>query len=157
MRPARYGAALLLLCAAAAASAQEFGVYLACSGTVEANGRVMQAHLDLALRRNNSTALIQRSDVLPVGERLKFETSPVFYSMVFNAPARSSVVYYDWIRGALFVWEPDLLKLRTTRISVNRQTAALQGEMIDGSGAQLGRMKMRCDPKDNESVPEPKF
>lgn len=139
------------------AAAQEFGIYLLCSGTVEAKGKSMAAHLDLAMRRNNQTALVQRSDVLPVGERFKFETSPAYYSMVFRAPARGSVVYYDWIRGSLFVWDPDLQKLQTTRLSVNRQTAVLEGEMLDGSQQVLGRLKMRCQPKSNEDMPEPKF
>ena len=139
------------------AVAQEFGLYLLCSGTVEAKGKSQPAHLDMAMRRNNQTALIQRSDVLPVGERMKFETSPTFYSMVFNAPARGSVVYYDWIRGALFVWNPDLQKLHTIRLSVDRQSAALQGEMRDGQGAILGRLKMQCQPKDNDTVETPKF
>jgi len=139
------------------AAAQEFGLYLLCSGTVEAKGKVLPAHLDLAMRRNNGTALIQRSDVLPVGERMKFETSPAFYSMVFLAPTRGSVVYYDWIRGALFVWNPDLQKMHSVRLSVDRQSAALQGEMRDGQGTILGRLMMKCQPKDNDSVESPKF
>lgn len=139
------------------AEAQEFGLYLLCSGTVEAKGKTMPAHLDLAMRRNNSTALIQRSDVLPVGERMKFDTSPAFYSMVFNAPTRGSVVYYDWIRGALFVWNPDLQNMHSARLSVDRQSAALQGEMRDGQGVILGRLKMTCQPKDNDTVETPKF
>jgi hypothetical protein len=139
------------------AAAQEFGLYLLCSGTVEAKGKVLPAHLDLAMRRNNGTALIQRSDVLPVGERMKFETSPAFYSMVFLAPMRGSVVYHDWIRGALFVWNPDLQKMHSVRLSVDRQSAALQGEMRDGQGTILGRLKMKCQPKDNDSVESPKF
>jgi hypothetical protein len=117
----------------------------------------MPAHLDLALRRNSQLALIQRSDVLPVGERMKLEITPAFYSMVYTAPLRSSTVWYDWIRGTMFVWDPDLLKLQLVRLSVDRQTAALEGEMRDGTGAQLAQFAMHCDPKDNNTVPEPKF
>jgi len=137
--------------------AQEFGVYLACAGKLYAQGRAMPAHLDLALRRNSQLALIQRSDVLPVGERMKMQITPAFYSMEYAAPLRSSTVWYDWIRGTVFVWDPDLLKLQSVRLSVDRQTAALEGEMRDGAGVQLARLAMRCDPKNNDTVPEPKF
>jgi hypothetical protein len=101
--------------------------------------------------------MIQSSDILPAGQKMKLEITPQFYTMVFNAPVRGSVVYYDWLRGALFVWNPDLQKLHTIRISVNRQNAALEGDMQDGAGATIGRLKMKCDPSDNESTPEPKF
>jgi len=137
--------------------AQEFGVYLACAGKLHAGGRTMPANLDLALRRNSELALIQRSDVLPVGERMKLQISPAFYTMVYAAPMRSSTVWYDWIRGTMFVWSPDLLKLQSVRLSVDRQTAVLEGEMRDGAGVQLARLAMRCDPKNNDTVPEPKF
>lgn len=143
--------------AAAPIDAQEYGVYLACSGKLLAGGRAMPAHLDLALRRNSQLAMIQRSDVMPVGERMKLEITPAFYSMVYATPMRSSTVWYDWIRGTMFVWDPDLLKLQSVRLSVDRQTAALEGEMRDGAGVQLARLAMRCDPKNNDTVPEPKF
>jgi hypothetical protein len=150
-------AALTGLMACAPVNAQEFGVYLACSGKVFAGNRAMPAHLDLALRRNSQLALIQRSDVLPAGDRMKLQISPAFYTMVYAAPLRNSTVWYDWIRGAVFVWNPDLLKLQSVRLSVDRQTAALEGEMRDGAGVQLARLAMRCDPKNNDTVPEPKF
>ena len=143
--------------AAAPASAQQFSLYLQCSGQVQAKGRQQAAHLDLALRDNNMTALIQRSDVLPVGEKMKYQASPALYSMTIGLYNRSGAMYYDWLRGTMFVWNPDLLRLHTVRLSVDRQTAALQGEMLDGKGAMLGRLKMHCEPKDNDSVPAPKF
>jgi hypothetical protein len=143
--------------AGAPLGAQEFGVYLTCAGKLHAAGRAMPAHLDLALRRNSQLALIQRSDVMPVGERMKMEITPAFYSMVYAAPMRNSTVWYDWIRGRMFVWSPDLLKLQSVRLSVDRQTAALEGEMRDGAGVQLATLAMRCDPKNNDTVPEPKF
>lgn len=98
----------------------------------------MEAHLDLALRRNSALALIQRSDVLPVGQRMKPQISPALYSMVLQVPIRGSAAYYDWTRGALFVWAPGLLNVHTARLSVDRQTAALGGEMLDGNEAMLG-------------------
>ena len=143
--------------AVAPGTAQEYGVYLNCSGQVQANGRSKSAHLDLALRRNSSLALIQRSDVLPVGDKMKLEITPAFYSMVFRAPVPTSASYYDWMRGTLIVWSPVLRELQTVRISVDRQSAALEGDMRDINDRSLGRLKMRCKPSDNDSAPEPKF
>lgn len=139
------------------AAAQIFHLYLKCTGEVQVQGKSKAAYVDLALRDNNMTALIQRSNVLPVGERLKYEASPAHYSMVAKAPAHGSVVYYDWIRGELFVWNPQLTKLQTVRLSVDRQTAELEGELIDGKAELMGRLHMRCDPKNNDDVPAPKF
>ena len=136
-------------------TAQEYGVYLNCSGQVQANGRSKSAHLDLALRRNSSLALIQRSDILPVGDKMKLDITPAFYSMVFHAPLRGSAVYYDWTRGTLYIW--GLRELQTIRISVDRQSAALEGDMRDLNDRSIGRLNMRCKPSDNDSAPEPKF
>ena len=136
-------------------TAQEYGVYLNCSGQVQANGRSKSAHLDLALRRNSSLALIQRSDILPVGDKMKLDITPAFYSMVFHAPLRGSAVYYDWTRGTLYIW--GLRELQTIRISVDRQSAALEGDMRDLNDRSIGRLKMHCKPSDNDSAPEPKF
>lgn len=151
----------LMLAVAAMATvpgtAQEYGVYLSCSGHVESGGRSKDAHLDLALRRNSSLALVQRSDVLPVGDKMRLEITPAFYSMVFRAPVRNSVVYYDWMRGSLFVWSPALREVQTARISVDRQSAALEGDMRDVNDHSIGRLKMRCEAKNNSSAPEPKF
>lgn len=158
-----YSMALRLLafaaaaCAVGPASAQEFGVYLNCKGQVQAGGKSRNAQLDLALRRNSALALIQRSDVLPVGDKMKLEITPAIYSMVFHAPLPNSALYYDWLRGTLLVWGPGLRQLQTVRISVDRQTAALDGDMRDLNDRSIGRLKMRCTPSDNDSVPEPKF
>ena len=145
------------LLAVAPGAAQEYGVYLNCSGQVLVNGRSKSAHLELALRRNSSLALIQRSDVLPVGDKMKLDITPAFYSMVFRAPVPTSASYYDWMRGTLIVWSPVLRELQTVRISVDRQSAALEGDMRDINDRSLGRIKMRCKPSDNDSAPEPKF
>ena len=160
-RAARHVAAALAALAggltSAPVNAQEFGVYLACAGKLYAQGRAMPAHLDLALRRNSSLALIQRSDILPVGDKMKLDITPAFYSMVFRAPVPTSASYYDWIRGTLIVWSPVFRELQTVRISVDRQTAALEGDMRDINDRSLGHLKMRCKPSDNDSAPEPKF
>jgi hypothetical protein len=55
---------LLVLAAAvlavAPSTAQEYGVYLSCTGQGQAGGKSKSANLDLALRRNSLLALIQR-------------------------------------------------------------------------------------------------
>jgi hypothetical protein len=139
------------------AGAQQYGVYLHCAGKVESGGKSMPGQVDLALRRNSQLAMIQSSDILPAGEKLQLEITPQFYTMTFQAPVRNSVLYYDWLRGAMFVWNPDLKRLHTIRMSVDRQSAALQGDMLDGAGAMVGRLAMRCEPKNNDTVEEPKF
>jgi len=143
--------------AATPSTAQEYGVYLSCTGQVQANGRSKSANLDLALRRNSSLAMIQRSDVLPVGDKMKLDITPAFYSMVFRAPVPTSASYYDWMRGTLVVWSPVFRELQTVRISVDRQTAALEGDMRDINDRSLGVLKMSCKPSNNDSAPEPKF
>jgi len=101
-------------------------------------------------------ALVQRSNVLPVGERMRYEASPALYSMKMLFANREQA-FYDWWRGTLFIWQPDLRRLAEVSISVDRQSAALEGELIDGTGDTLARLRMSCVPKDNETVPEPKF
>jgi hypothetical protein len=145
-----------LVAAALPAAAQQFHLYLLCSGKIDTKGKSMPAHLDLALRDNNMSALVQRSNVLPVGERMKYQASPTHYSMTMGAAGRSAA-FYDWWRGTLWVWQPDLKRLHEVRISVDRQTAALEGQMLDGKGESLGKLAMTCTPKTNEDVPAPKF
>ena len=152
----RWAATVALLATALPATAQQFHLYLLCSGKIEARGRSLPAHLDLALRDNNMTALVQRSNVLPVGERMRYEASPAFYSMKVLFANRERA-FYDWWRGTLFIWQPDLQRLTEVRLSIDRQSAALEGELMDGSGDTLGRLRMSCVPQTNETVPEPKF
>jgi hypothetical protein len=139
------------------AAAQEFGVYLNCKGDATASGKSLPSNLDVALRRNSQLALIQSSNILPAGVKMRLEITPQFYTMVYKAPLRGTVIFNDWLRGTLLVWNPDLKKLHTIRMSVDRQSAALQGEMLDGEGAVMGKLAMRCDPKNNDTVAEPKF
>jgi hypothetical protein len=108
---ARPATARLLVFAAAVlavapGTAQEYGVYLSCSGQVQAGGRSRMLTSIWPCGRNSSLALIQRSDVLPVGDKMKLDITPAFYSMVFRAPVPTSASYYDWIRGTLIVWSP---------------------------------------------------
>lgn len=138
------------------AAGQEYGVYLACKGQVDVGGRQHPAHVDLALRRNSQRAMIQSSDVLPAGENLKLDITPSHYTIHVAAPTRG-VVYHDWLRGAILVWSPDLKRLRVVRLSVDRQSGALQGQMFDGAGRSLGVLAMSCAATDNTTAPSPKF
>ena len=61
------------------------------------------------------------------------------------------------MRGTLFAWGPALRELRTVRMSVDRQSAALEGEMRDVNDHSIGRLKMRCTPSNNDAAPQPKF
>jgi hypothetical protein len=142
---------------ATSVSAQEYGVYLLCKGRVEVKGRALTGHVDLALRRNSQTALIQSSDILPVGKKMDLQITPQFYTMDISLPTQGSTAFYDWLRGRLVVWDPDLKRLSVVRLSVNRQNGKLEADMLNGAGVSLGRLRMTCDPSDNESVPEPKF
>jgi hypothetical protein len=142
---------------AAQASAAEFQLYLGCKGKITSAGKSTAAKLDLALRDNNLTALIQASDVLPVGERMKYVATEQAYTMTYKTPVPGSRVYYDWFRGTLFVFHPDLKKLAATRLSIDRQTAALEGELLNVEGGVLGNLQMSCVPQSMDDVPAPKF
>jgi hypothetical protein len=150
-------AALTTTVVAPSASAAEFNLFLSCSGKLTANGKGKAATLDLAMRDNNETALIQRSNVLPVGERLRYKASPMAYSMVYKLPQPGTHYYNDWVHGQWVVWQPNLKRLATIRLSVDRQTAELEGELLDFNDDALGTIAMTCKPMTAEDLPEPKF
>lgn len=155
----------LLLCGlgvlgAPGARAAEFNLFLSCAGQASVEGKSRPATLDLAMRDNNQTALIQRSNVLPVGERLKYEASPMAYSLVYKLPMPGTVVYRNWWRddwGPWVVWVPNLKRLSIVRLSIDRQTAELEGEFRDANDDLLGKLAMACKPLKMEDMPEPKF
>lgn len=150
-------ALFLTLTACAHANAAEFFLYLQCTGKVVVKGKATSADLNLALRDNNMTALIQKSSVLPVGERLRYDVSPVAYSMSFEVPGTESVVLYDWWRAQLFVWQPSLKRVATIRLSIDRQTGGLTGEMLNAQAVQLATLVMRCDAVNEDELPPQKF
>lgn len=140
------------------AFADQFHLYLRCTGTLSSSAKPTPAQLELAMRDNNMTALIQKSDVLPVGERLKYVATAQAYTMQMRTPVYGTRgVYYNWFSGPIFVWHPDLRNLALTRISVDRQSAALEGEMLNIAGQVLGRLAMTCAPQSMDDVPAPKF
>ena len=155
---ARWGVALL--CAGAVslpAAGADFFLYLRCEGKVAVGKASTAGHVDLALRDNNMTALIQRSNVLPVGQRFRYEVSPVSYSMTYNLPGAGSTVLYDWRRGQMFVWQPNLRRVTTVRLSIDRQSGAMSGEMLNPEAEILATLSMACNPVSEEELPAPKF
>lgn len=140
------------------AYADQFHLYLKCTGTLSSSAKPTPAQLELAMRDNNMTALIQKSDVLPVGERLKYVATAQAYTMQMRTPVfGTQSVYSNWFSGPIFVWHPDLKNLALTRISIDRQTAVLDGEMLNIANKVLGRLRMNCTPQSMDDVPAPKF
>jgi len=151
------GAALLVSAAWQPAGAADFFLYLKCEGRVAADKNSKPGHLDLALRDNNMTALIQRSDTLPVGERLRYQVSPVAYSMTYRVPGTGSTVLYDWWRGQMFVWQPSLKRVAHIRLSIDRQSGRLSGEMLNAQDQTLATLGMSCKAIEEDDLPAPKF
>lgn len=141
----------------ASASADYFGLYLKCEGTVTSDAGRNPAHLDVAMRDNNQSAVIQRSNILPVGERMKYEVSPATYSMTFRSPKQRTQLYFDWLRGQLFAWDPSLKRLATIRLSIDRQTGGLEGDFRNTDDTILARFGMQCQKVDPSALPAPKF
>ncbi len=161
MRPRRFGfapgvVAIALLAMPMTAAAEYFSLYLRCEGEVMSAAGRTGAHLDVAMRDNNQAAVIQRSNVLPVGEKMKYEVSPATYSMTYRTGQRTQV-YYDWLRGQLFAWDPALKRLATIRVSIDRQTGGLEGDFRNSDDSVLGRFGMNCQKVDPSALPAPKF
>lgn len=140
-----------------AAQAAEFFVYLKCKGTVSAGSKSTPGHVDLALRDNNQTALVQQSNALPVGVRLKYDVSPAAYSMTYHVPGSGATVLYDWWRGQLFVWQPSLKTASDVRMSIDRQSGKLSGEMLNADAVRLASLSMNCEALKEEELAAPKF
>jgi len=146
-----------LLGAHTGALAEYFSVYLRCEGEVVSSAGKTGAHLDLALRDNNQTAVIQRSNVLPVGDKMKYQVSPATYSMTYRSPQARTQLYYDWYRGQLFAWDPSLKRLAYIRLSIDRQNGRLDGDFRNSDDTVLARFGMDCQKVDPSSLPAPKF
>lgn len=143
--------------AAMPAGAAEFSLFLKCEGRMLARGKSLPGHVDLAFRDNNETVLIQRSDVLPVGERLKYKASPMLYTVAYPIPrARTGVMYESW-HGRVLAWYPDFGQVSMVRMSIDRQSGALDGVLENVRGDSLGQLKMNCAPYSEEQMPAPRF
>lgn len=154
------GAALLLLAAGGPpALAQEFSRYLGCEGRLVAGGRTLPAHADFALRFANRTALVQRSNVLPVGDRLPYTPSPAAYSMTYRLPAQGTTVVAlpGWLRSTVLVLLPDLRRLNQIRLSIDRRTGGLEGTLLNEEEQPLGDLTMQCRSLGEEDLGAPKF
>ncbi|MBL8326749.1 MAG: hypothetical protein JNJ89_17490 [Rubrivivax sp.] len=114
------------------------------------------AHLFLALRDNNMTAFVQRSNVLPMGERMKYTATNSHYTATYM-PQRGGKVFLDFKGTQLFKWYPPFEKLAATRVAIDRQTGDLEGEMVGPEGEVLGRMDMTCVPRRDGEGPAPRF
>jgi hypothetical protein len=138
-------------------AADYFSLYLKCEGMVASGAGKTDGHLDLAFRDNNYSAVIQRSNVLPVGEKMKYEVSPATYSMTYRSPEARTRVYYDWYRGQLFAWDPSLKRLAYIRLSIDRQTGRLEGDIRNSDDQSLARIGMGCQKVDPKDQPALKF
>lgn len=151
--------ALCLGLVAAPASAQEFSRFLQCEGSFTGGGQTVPAHADFALRFANRTALVQRSNVLPVGERLQYTPSPAAYSMTYRLPTQGTTVVAipGWLRSTVLVLLPDLARLNQMRVSIDRQTGALAGTLLNEKEQSLGAFAMQCQSRSEEEIGAPKF
>jgi hypothetical protein len=151
------GVGFVLLGTHAFAAAEYFSLYLKCEGQVASDAGKTGANLDLALRDNNQSALIQRSNILPVGDKMKYEVSPATYSMTYRSPQARTQLYYDWYRGQLFAWDPSLKRLAYIRLSIDRQTGNLEGDFRNSDDQILARFGMVCQKADPSTLAAPKF
>ena len=151
-----WAVAALALAGAKACPAQEFSLFLRCEGELAAADKPAPAHADFAFRFNNRTALIQRSNVLPVGERLEYVASPQVYSMTYRLPARGTriVALPGWFYNTILVLHPDLERLNQIRISIDRQTGALDGEILNEAEQTLAKFAMQCQPVTEAAQPK---
>jgi hypothetical protein len=154
-----WAAGVLLLLAASGAWAQEFSRYLQCKGALAMPDKSAPAHADFALRFNNRTALIQRSNILPVGERLTYVPTPALYSMTYRLPRQGSklVALPGWFQNSILVLHPDLQRLNQIRLSIDRQTGALEGEVLNEKDQALAKFEMQCQSMSEQDVGAPKF
>jgi hypothetical protein len=114
------------------------------------------ASLELALRDNNMTALVQRSNVLPTGERLKYQATQTHYTATF-LPQAGSAQFREFRSGWLFGWYPPFQKLTAARFAIDRQTGVLEGDIVGPNGEVLGLIDMQCEPKRDGEGPAPRF
>jgi hypothetical protein len=141
------------------AIAQEFSRFLKCEGSIVMPGKALPANADFALRFNNRTALIQRSNVLPVGERLNFVPTPAQYSMTYRLRPEGTkvIVIPGWFTHSILVINPDLRRLNEIRVSIDRQSGALEGIVLNEAQETLTTFDMACTSTSEQDVPAPKL
>lgn len=161
------GLGVLVLLLPALAGAQEFSRYLSCSGSVTARGPAAgggrggsrEAHLDLALRQANSSATIQRSNLLPAGEAMDWLSTPTLYTMTYVLPRQGTQVWVapGWFANTVLVHYPDLKRLNQVRLAIDRRTGALSGELLNEADELLASTEMRCRALSADERAEPKL
>lgn len=114
------------------------------------------AQLELALRDNNMTAFVQRSNVLPTGERMKYTATQTHYTATYR-PQASGLAGSEWRASWLFSWHPPFQKLAAARLSIDRQSGQLEGEIVGPAGEILGLIDMQCEPRRDADGPAPRF
>lgn len=145
--------------AAADAEAQEYSRFVSCTGSFAADGKTSEANVDLALRFNSRTALIQSSNVLPVGEALRYVPTPANYSMTYLLPPNSTqvLVVPGWFQNTILVAYPNLKRVKQIRLSIDRQTGLLNGKMLNQDDEVLATLAMTCRSQSEEEIGAPKF
>ena len=151
--------ALLLVLAGSSAQAQEFSRYLSCTGSFSADGQRRDAHADFALRFNGRTALVQSSNILPVGERLPYVATPANYSMAWRLRPQGTqvLVVPGWFQSTILVAHPNLRRLNQIRLSINRQDGGLEGTMLNEEEVPLAAFNMQCRSHSESDLGTPKF
>jgi hypothetical protein len=142
------------------ARAEEYSQYLSCAGTFVSAGKpAREANADFALRYNNRTALIQGSNVLPVGEILRYVPTPAVYTMTYLLrPQGAKVIAVPgWFQSTILVHYPNLNRLNQIRLSINRQSGKLEGKMLNEEDELLGQFSMQCDSQNEQDIAPPKF
>ncbi|WP_374662468.1 hypothetical protein [Inhella sp.] len=115
------------------------------------------AQLELALRDNNMSMLVQRSNVLPTGQKLSYQATNTHYTATF-LPLQAGAAFHTWGReGGLFGFYPPFQKMQATRFSIDRQTGVLEGDIVGPNGELLGLIDMQCEPRRPEDAPKPRF
>lgn len=141
----------------AAAHAQYYGLYLACEGTIVAGGKRKPADLSLAMRDNNETALIQSSNVLPVGQTVRYRTSQQAYTVNYAMPGQDTAYWNDWYNGWILAWEPNFKQVRKIEMTIDRTSGKLSADLQNIRAESLGRLSMTCTGKSAQDLPPPKF
>jgi hypothetical protein len=113
------------------------------------------AQLELALRDNNMTAFVQRSNVLPTGERMRYVATQTHYTAVY-APA-SGAITVEGRNQWLLSFHPPFQKMMGARFAIDRQSGALEGDLVGPGGEVIGLLEMQCEPKKDGQGPAPRF
>jgi hypothetical protein len=145
--------------ASGAAAGQEYSRFLSCAGNFTAEGRQQAAHADFALRYNNRTALIQGSNILPVGEVLHYVPTPAHYSMTYLLRPQGTKVFVvpGWFHSTILITYANLKGLNQIKLSLNRQTGVLEGKMLNEEDELLAAFQMQCESQTEQDVVSPKF